>query len=113
MVITAGAPTVPETAHEEDRAQPGAHITLATDRVLRKKTRDHRSLLPDQFGTWLLEESGLVLAELLEKKLPDAEEICNLLVQHRKQLHFSGKTYNRYAETINAITMVRPLLLHG
>jgi len=40
----------------------------------------------------------------------DPEEISGLLVDNGRELHFSGRSYNVFAETINAVVMARPLL---
>ena len=107
---SAVAPMAPETATEQMRSMQRRAIDLAPDRVLRKQTRENRVRLLSMFETWLWEEQGIVWAEIFNKKPVDAEEICHWLCLYGRQLHATGKSYNRYAETINGITALRPIL---
>eukprot|EP00435_Cladocopium_sp_Y103_P061652 s470_g23.t1 len=104
------APMVPETSAETMRAQLRSRIELASDRVLRKQTRENRSKLVEQFRVWLLNEHGVSWDEIFGRKSLDPEEISFWLASYGRDLHSAGKSYTRYSETINAVVGLRPIL---
>lgn len=107
---SAVAPIAPETSAELERARRRQHVELAADRVLRKETRENRARLLQQFETWLWQEHLLEWGKVVATKTPDPEEICKWLVAYGRDLHAAGKSYTRYAETINAIGTLRPIV---
>ena len=107
---SAMAPLAPLTAAEAERARKRVHIELGRDRVMRKQTRENRVRLLAAFEAWLLEECGIAWTDVLSRKPLDAEEICHWVCLYGRQLHAAGKSYSIYAETINGITALRPIL---
>ena len=104
------APMAPGSTVEHARAAMRSGIVLASDRLVRKQTRENRYQLLLAFEKWLLEEHGLPWDAIFEKKPLDGEEVSNWLSLYGKDLHASGKTYGKYAGTINAVAMSRPIL---
>ena len=104
------APMAPVTHADEARAAMRSGITLASDRLVRKQTRENRHQLLSAFEHWLWEEHGVSWLEILERKPLDAEEISNWLSLYGRDLHASGRSYGKYSETINAVAMIRPIL---
>ena len=50
------------------------------------------------------------MAVFLEAPYVNAEQISELLVAYGKELYYSGKSYGRYSETINAVASRRSVL---
>ena len=105
-----GMPLGPQTTAELGRAEKRSTAHLQASRVVRKQTLDSREKLLNEFGSWLWEERRTRLATLLQKKPPDPEEICALLVAYGQEMFAAGRSYGRYAETINSIAAARPLI---
>ena len=105
-----GMPLGPQTTAELGRAERRSTAHLQATRVVRKQTLDSREKLLNEFGSWLWEERRIRLATLLQKKPPDPEEICALLVAYGQEMFAAGRSYGRYAETINSIAAARPLI---
>ena len=108
--VVSAMPMVPRTAVEVERAAQRSRIDLAADRVLRQQTRDNRATLLQNFASWVWTEKQISWSEVINRKPLDPEEISGLLVDYGRELHFSGRSYNVFAETINAVVMARPLL---
>ena len=104
------APLVPQTAAEQARADNRAGIKLASDRLVRRQTRDSRIQLLMAFEHWLWEEHGVSWETVFGRTPLDAEEISNWLSRYGREMHESGKAYGKFAETINAVAMSRPIL---
>lgn len=51
-----------------------------------------------------------MLQELLSEKPPDAEEVSHGLVLCGQGMYLSGKSYGKFAETINSVATARPIL---
>ena len=103
-------PLGPSGADEQRKAERRASSALHVDRVLRPQTRSRRETLLDHFSLWLAENYHISFEDTVGAKEPDVEEVSNLLVEYGKQLYYAGKPYGRFAETINAVAMRRPLL---
>ena len=101
---------VPASKAELDRAARRASSDLQPTRVARKETLVSRQKLLDVFRSWLFVNHGVMLSVLLFSKPPDAEEICRWLILFGQEMFVSGKAYGRFAETINAVSMARPVL---
>ena len=108
--VSVVAPMVPGSAAENARAAMRSGIVLASDRLVKKQTRENRYQLLLAFEKWLFEEHGVPWEAIFEKKPLDGEEVSNWLSLYGKEMHASGKTYGKYAETINAVAMSRPIL---
>ena len=104
------APIAPETWLEATRAQSRQSVHLAADRAVKQKTRENRVVLLDLFAAWIVETGQGCFGEIIAEKPPDGERIGRLLVSYGKTLYYGGKSYTRYAETINAIAAHRPIL---
>lgn len=104
------APLAPENANEVARAGRRERIFLASDRVVLSKTRENRFRLLEQFSAWLWEEHGVSWETIISAKPADPEEISKWLVSYGRDLHAAGKSYTRYSETVNAVSMIRPVV---
>ena len=62
------------------------------------------------FSLWLSEVTGKDLQEYLSQKPLDAEIVSEALVRYGRDLYGSGRPYWHYAETINAVTSLKPVL---
>ena len=71
-------PLGPQTTAELGRAEKRSTAHLQATRVVRKQTLDSREKLLNELGSWLWET-------LLQKKPPDPEEICALLVAYGRR----------------------------
>ena len=98
----------PNSALERKRAEQRAHVVLAGDRVVLDVTRNRRKVLLKKFQVWLWSTKGISLLFLLKNKPADPELISFWLVEYGKQMYKSGKAYNSFAETINAVAGARP-----
>ena len=105
-----GAPLAPLTVADDARAAARAGIRLASDRVIKQETRSNRYQLLDLFQEWLHQEHGIDLGFLLQQKPVDAETIANLLAMYGRDMHRAGRSYGKYAETINALAMTKPII---
>ena len=83
---------------------------LSADRAVRKETRDSRAFLLRDFEHWLWNEMEVKLEHFLTEKPADPERICDLLVSYGRDLYAAGKSFQKYSETINAISSARPLI---
>ena len=110
VVTTEGMPLFAQTTAERQRVVFREANVLHTTRAIRQQTRDRRKFYLDRFQRWLLQERGVSLRFLLESKPPDPERIAGLLVEYGKEMYYAGKAYGIFAETINAVTVERPLI---
>ncbi len=84
-------------AANRERAGPlmqGRHVTAVTVTM--------RANLLAAFDKWV-EAEGIPWAEMLNGGLLYIEEINSVIIAYGRQLHKSGRPYQHYAETINAI----------
>ena len=106
----AAMPMGPSNKDEEQRAQRREGTILQADRVVLQSTRNRRDQYLLAFDRWLSENVRITLECLLEPRSLDADYISELLVAYGKELYVSGKSYNRFSETINAVSARRPVL---
>ena len=110
LVAMVGAPIAPDTREDIERAERRSAIHLQADRVVLKETRVNRQKLSLAFQTWLHDEHNIDGDALVFGTPPDPEAVCQWLVCYGRELHAAGKSYNKYAETINSISTARPIL---
>eukprot|EP00435_Cladocopium_sp_Y103_P074323 s580_g48.t1 len=103
-------PLGPTSAAERKRWTDRADRDLTATRTLRPLTRDKRDVYLATFRSWLWEEKGISFKFLVEQKPADPEGIASLLVEYGQGLYHAGKAYGIYAETINAVACMRPLI---
>ena len=101
------AAMAPGSALEKKRALQRQGIALSGDRVALEVTRVRRLKLLNSFRSWLWTTRGVSLSFLLTERPADPEKIAKWLVEFGKELYKSGKAYNTYAETINAVAGAR------
>ena len=77
----------------------GRPVTDATS-SLREKYRD-------VFRQWTVSE-GLVLDDILLNYMYYIDDLNFILVRYGRTLYAAGKSYNQYAETLNALTALKP-----
>ena len=82
---------------------------LTEGRPVEPKTIKLRERLLEQFGYWIAEQ-GLCLDRILDQGIHAADDLNVLLCRYGRLLYQSGKTYNSFAETINAVATKRPVL---
>ena len=104
------APIAPESAAEQERAQQRTQLLLVPDLVVRPQTRSNRLTLLGSFKSWVQHEMGLDWIAVFESKPYDPELMADCLVKYGQELYSAGKTYQRYAETINALVAQRPII---
>ena len=100
----------PSSCLEQQRAEQRTGVELVATRVARKETLKNREGLLAHFRAWLLKEHGVSLSIVLSRKPPDAEEVNHWLVEFGKAMFLAGKAYGKYAETINAVAGIKPIL---
>ena len=113
VLMLSGAEAMPlSPVNAEERAKAGkrAETVLQQDRVVRQQTRNRRELLLKDFEAWLVENVQTTLADLVDSHQVDAEHVSDILAAYGRAMFYSGKSYGRYSETINAIAARRPFL---
>ena len=110
QVCAYAMPLQPLNQDEVHRAERRHGVVLVADRVLKAQTRSRRETLLDHFETWLLGHAMMTLHDLLEGPQVDAEQVSTMLVEYGKEMYYSGKSYGRFSETINAVGAKRPVL---
>ena len=103
-------PLIPAGTEDRKRAESRATIELKADRVVLERARTNREKLLVQLDVWLAENFRITVQEILFGGQFEAEDICEILVSHGKDLFQAGRSYNKFAETINAISVKRPQL---
>ena len=106
----AAAPMVPSTLAEEARAAARFVIKLASDRLIKRETRENRAVLLADFERWLWEEHSVSWESLFNMRPLDPERISAWLADYGRDLHRAGKAYGKYAETINGVGMLKPII---
>ena len=102
------AAMAPGSIQERKRAEQRHGVVLTEDRVALDVTRSRRRKLLSLFQIWLWNNRGVSLLYLLNEKPADPEKISKWLVEYGREMYKSGKTYNSYAETVNAVAGARP-----
>ena len=106
----AAAPIAPATLAEEARAAARSGIKLASDQLIKKETRENRAVLLADFEDWLWNEHSVSWDSLFNRKPLDPELISSWLATYGRDLHRAGKAYGKFAETINGIGMLKPII---
>lgn len=101
---------VPQTAVGRGRAERREGTNLIATRVARKDTLDRRARLLSDFRAWLYQTHEVYLSQLLTAKPPDAEEISRWLTLYGQEIFLAGKSYGKFAQTINAVAAARPIV---
>jgi hypothetical protein len=83
---------------------------VQADRIVRHQTRTNRDRLLEAFDLWLAEHFGTTLHEMLFGSQLDPELVSETLVAYGKDFLQSGKAYSRFAETINGVASLKPVL---
>ena len=92
---------------DEKRTERRSGLFLAEGRPVETVTKSMREKLLEAFDGWL-RQRGMLLSEVLECSYKDPEQLVKLLVQYGREQYRSGRPYNHYAETVNAISAVKP-----
>eukprot|EP00435_Cladocopium_sp_Y103_P072748 s675_g41.t1 len=100
----------PMTEVERQRCQRREGNSILATRAIKKQTRDRRKVYLDWFRQWLWTEKGTSFRFLIDQKPADPEKIAGLLIDYGKSLYRAGKAYGVYPETINSISVERPLI---
>ena len=82
---------------------------LQTGRPVTEATRQLRDRYWSVFESWT-HESGFNFEEILADYYGNLDEINFILVRFGRTLYRQGKSYNQYAETLNALVARRPAL---
>ena len=98
----------PGSIQERKRAEQRRGVVLTEDRVALDVTRSRRRKLLSLFQIWLWNNRGVSLLYLLNERPADPEKISKWLVEYGREMYKTGKTYNSYAETVNAVAGARP-----
>lgn len=106
-----GVRAVPFAASHGDvgRMQSRAGIVLGDGRRVSEGTSVTREFLLAGFKAWL-EEHGSSFEEVVMEKNCDLDSLNQWLVEYGRWLFAYGKPYYFYSETINAISVKRPIL---
>ena len=77
---------------------------------MKQSTRSNGEKLIEAFDLWLVEHFGTTLHELLFGAALDPEYVSEVLIAYGKDLFQSGRSYSKFAETINGIASLKPVL---
>ena len=103
-------PVFPRTAGERAKAaQRADRPPVPSGRPVLASTQHKRLRLLDDFLVWSVEE-GIDMVAMLSDHSKYIDDINLVLERYGRILYQSGKTYARYAETINAITNWKPAI---
>ena len=91
------------------RAELRKGVNLDEGRPVLGKTKEARAKLIADFEQWLVSK-GVVLADLIHPVSLDIDAVNKALEMFGRELHRNGRPYNHYAETINAVSALRPSL---
>ena len=108
--VASAMPLQPSGAGDAQRAARRAGVTLQADRVVLQQTRDRRDVLLADFDAWLSENMRTTVEDLICSGTLDCEVVSEALVAYGKQMYHAGRSYNKFSETINAVTARRPAL---
>ena len=97
----------PRSSADRCRADRRKGLELDDGRPVLDKTKKERARLLEGFSEWLV-EIGTNIDELLDPRTLDIEAVNLMLERFGRQLYLSGRPYNHYAETINAVASKRP-----
>ena len=105
--VSHGTTLLPRDAGDRQRLAARGTLELPVGRPVLGQTQKQRDRLYDGFEFWLKEE-GFNLQDILFVAEPDIETLNLQLERYGRQLYKSGRPYNHYAETINALSGRRP-----
>ena len=94
---------------DEERKQARAGITLHDGRRVTAGTSNVRKILLENFFDWL-RETNVSPDLLVFASPPDLDRLNSKLVEYGRLLFDDGKPFYHYCETINALTVARPLI---
>ena len=100
----------PATEVERRRVLRREGVQLVATRAIKQQTRSRRKVYLEWFRKWLWDERQISFCVLIDQKPPDPERLSELLVDYGKALYRSGKAYGIDAETINSVSVERPLI---
>ena len=98
----------PRTPADTARADRRSELYLVPDRVVRQATPSNRARLLKEFDCWLRTELSTTFEMLIALGFEESETISLTLVRYGQHLFRNGAAYNRYSETINAVSSLRP-----
>ena len=99
----------PRNRDDEARAERRIGRVLAEGRPVETVTKSMREKLLEAFDGWL-RQRDLLLFDLFEASYRDPERLVEQLVQYEREQYRAGRSYNHYAETVNAISAVKPTI---
>ena len=102
-------PVGPRSSADRGRAVMRAAVPLVEGRRVLPETSRWRDSLFWSFGQWVASE-GWDLEFLLANSFQNVDTINDLLVSYGHELYRSGRPYNHFAETINAVSSRRPAI---
>ena len=102
MPIFASTPA--ETRRMNERME---RPELRAGRPVTDATTGLRERYWDIFKRWAFSE-GLDLDDIVLTYMYNSDELNFILVRYGRTLYAAGKTYNQYAETLNALTALKP-----
>eukprot|EP00435_Cladocopium_sp_Y103_P063603 s567_g25.t1 len=101
-------PIFPRTSGERAKAaQRLARPPVPSGRPVLPATQQKRAKLLDEFLLWSLDE-GIDMMAMLAEHGKYIDDINLVLERYGRELYHAGKSYAKYAETINAITNWKP-----
>ena len=94
---------MPITANTPAEARP----YLRSGRPVTDATTTLREKYWDIFVKWTIDE-GLDLQNILLNYMHNVDDLNFILVRYGRVLYSAGKSYNQFAETVNALTALKP-----
>ena len=94
---------------DEERKQARAGVVLHDGRRVTAGTANVRQVLLESFYDWLGTKS-IGPDVLIFASPPDLDRLNKILVEYGRHLFDAGKPFYHYSETINAVTVARPLI---
>lgn len=91
-----------ETGYDRDREVQARRLVLTV-------TNQHRESLGSQFESWV-RSLGSSLDDVLANHQQRIDDLNSLLVRYGRCLYSSGRPYNHFAETINAVSSRKPAI---
>jgi hypothetical protein len=86
-----------ETGYDRDREVQARRLVLTV-------TNQHRESLGSQFESWV-RSLGFSLDDILANHQQRIDDLNSLLVRYGRCLYSSGRPYNHFAETTNAVSL--------
>ena len=103
-------PMRPRNLGDETRAAARSDLgPLRSGRLVLQITQNRRDRLLFDFESWL-EEQGLSADEIFSNAFQNIDQINQLLASFGRMQYNAGRPLNQFAETINAVSSVKPAL---